>query len=158
MEAYESWLRARELLTRGTRESVAQSRVMYRRAIEIDLNFARPHAGLALAAISEYVSGWAPDPAQALDEAERWARRAVELSDQEPVSHLALGAVLLWRRDHEGALAESRRMMALDPNFAQGYRNFRPSLLGQWSDCESHGLCRRGQELGRSSARGTGFE
>jgi adenylate cyclase len=121
VEAYESWLRARELLTRGTRESVAQSRVMYRRAIEIDLNFARPHAGLALAAISEYVSGWAPDPAQALDEAERWARRAVELSDQEPVSHLALGAVLLWRRDHEGALAESRRMMALDPNFAQGY-------------------------------------
>jgi adenylate cyclase len=109
------------LLTRGTRESVAQSRAMYRRAIEIDLNFARPHAGLALAAISEYVSGWAPDPAQALDEAERWARRAVELSDQEPVSHLALGAVLLWRRDQEGALAESRRMMALDPNFAQGY-------------------------------------
>jgi adenylate cyclase len=121
VEAYESWLRARELLTRGTRESVAQSRAMYRRAIEIDLNFARPHAGLALAAISDYVSGWAPDPAQALDEAERWARRAVELSDQEPVSHLALGAVLLWRRDHEGALAESRRMMALDPNFAQGY-------------------------------------
>jgi adenylate cyclase len=121
VEAYESWLRARELLTRGTRESVAQARVMYRRAIEIDLNFARPHAGLALAAISDYVSGWAPDPAQALDEAERWARRAVELSDQEPVSHLALGAVLLWRRDHEGALAESRRMMALDPNFAQGY-------------------------------------
>ena len=34
---------------------------------------------------------------------------------------MALGAVLLWRRDHEGALAESRRMMALDPNFAQGY-------------------------------------
>ena len=121
VEAYESWLRARELLTRGTRESVAQSRAMYRRAIEIDLNFARPHAGLALAAISDYVSGWAPDPAQALDEAERWARRAVELSDQEPVSHLALSAVLLWRRDHEGALAESRRMMALDPNFAQGY-------------------------------------
>jgi adenylate cyclase len=121
VEAYESWLRARELLTRGTRESVAQSRAMYRRAIEIDLNFARPHAGLALAAISEYVSGWAPDPAQALDGAERWARRAVELNDQEPVSHMALGAVLLWRRDHEGALAESRRMMALDPNFAQGY-------------------------------------
>ena len=121
VEAYESWLRARELLTCGTRESVAQARVMYRRAIEVDLNFARPHAGLALAAISEYVSGWAPDPAQALDEAERWARRAVELSDQEPVSHMALGAVLLWRRDQEGALAESRRMMALDPNFAQGY-------------------------------------
>jgi adenylate cyclase len=121
VEAYESWLLAREFLTRGTRESIVQARAMYRRAIEIDLNFAAPHAGLALAAISDYVSGWALDPAQALDEAERWARRAVELNDQEPVSHMALGNMLLWRRGHEGALAEFRRVITLDPNFAQGY-------------------------------------
>jgi adenylate cyclase len=121
VDAYESYLRARGLLGRGTRESIAQANAMHRRAIEIDSNFAAPHAGLALAVISDYASGWAPDPAQALDEAETWARRAVELNDQEPVSHMALAAVLLWRRDHEGALVESRRMMALDPNFAQGY-------------------------------------
>ncbi len=121
VEAYESWLRARQLLGRGTRDSVAQAQAMHRRAIEIDPNFAAPHAGLALAALAHYSSGWASDPAQALDEAERWARRAVELNDQEPVSHMALGNVLLWRRDHDGALAEFRRMIALDPNFAQGY-------------------------------------
>jgi adenylate cyclase len=121
IEAYESYLRARGLLARGTRESIAQAKAMHRRAIEIDPNFAAPHAGLALAAISDYASGWTPDPAQALDEAETWARRAVELNDQEPVSHMALAAVLLWRRDYEGAMAESSRMMALDSNFAQGY-------------------------------------
>jgi adenylate cyclase len=75
---------------------------------------------LALAAILDYINDWALDPAQALDEADRWARRAIELSDQEPVSHMALGNVLLWRRDHDGALAEFARMIALDPNFAQG--------------------------------------
>jgi adenylate cyclase len=121
VEAYEAWLRARELLSGSTRESVVQAKAMHRRAIELDPNFAAPHAGLALAAISDYASDWAPDPAQALDEAERWARRAVELNDQEPVSHMALGSALLWRRNHEGALAEFRRMIALDPNFAQGH-------------------------------------
>ncbi len=121
LAAYEAWLRARELLTRGTRESIVQARTFYRQAIEADLNFAAPHAGLALATIADYVSGWALDPAQALDEAERWARRALELSSQEPISHMALGNVLLWRRDHEGALAEFGRMISLDPNFAQGY-------------------------------------
>ena len=79
VEAYEFWLRARELLSRSTREAVAQARAMHRRAIELDPHFAAPHAGLALAAISDYVSDWAPDPAQALDESERWARRALEL-------------------------------------------------------------------------------
>lgn len=121
VQAYECWLRARELLTRGSRESVERAQMMYRRAIEIDPNFAAPHAGLALAGISNYASGWAAEPAQALDEAERWARRAVELNAQEPVSHMALGNVLLWRRNHDGALAEFRQMIAIDPNFAQGY-------------------------------------
>ena len=121
VEAYECWLRARALLTRGTRESIVEARAMYRRAIEFDHNFAAPHAGLAFAAIADHTSGWALDSAQALLEAERWARRALELNDQEPVSHMALGNVLLWRRDHKGALAEFARMIALDPNFAQGH-------------------------------------
>src|SRR5499433_218974 len=121
VQAYEFWLRARESLSRSTREGVAQARAMHLRAIELDPDFAAPHAGLSLAAISDYVSDWAADPAQALDEAERQARRALELDDQEPVSHMALGNVLLWRRDLEGALAQFRRMIELDPNFAQGY-------------------------------------
>jgi adenylate cyclase len=121
VEAYESWLRAREALARGTREALGEARAMHRRAIEIDPGFAAPHAGLALTAISDYASGWAPDPALALDEAERWARRAAELDYQEPVSHMALGSVLMWRRDHDGALKEYRRMIEIDPNYAQGH-------------------------------------
>jgi len=34
---------------------------------------------------------------------------------------MALGHVMIWRRDLEGALAQFRRALALDPNFAQGH-------------------------------------
>jgi adenylate cyclase len=121
LQAYEFWLRAREMFSRSTREAVAEAKAAHRQAIEADPRFAAPHAGLALAAISEYASGWAADPARTLDEAERWARRALELDPQEPVSHMALGNVHLWRRQHDTALAEFRQMTAIDPNFAQGH-------------------------------------
>ena len=121
LEAYETWLRARELLGGGTRESVVQARAMYHRAIAMDPTFPMPHAGLALAGIMDYLNDWAADPAAALDDAEKCARRALELGPQEPVSHLALGNVLLWRRDHDGALSEFRRALALDRSYAQGY-------------------------------------
>jgi len=121
VEAYEFWLRARELLGRGTRDSVVQARVMHRRAIEIDPNFAAPHAGLAFAVVADYVNAWAAEPEQALEEAERWARRAIELDDHEPVGHVALGNVLLWRRNHDAALAELNRAVELDHNYAQSH-------------------------------------
>ena len=119
--AYEAVLRARELLGAATRETVAQARAMYQRAIELDASYAVPHAGLAATAVSDYVSDWADDPGAELDQAERWARRALKLDESEPFAHMALGHVLLWRRDHDGALAEFRSMIALDPNFAQGH-------------------------------------
>jgi adenylate cyclase len=121
LKAYELWLRGREAMSRTTRDSVAEAKALHRKAIEEDPRFATAHAGLALAGISEYASGWTADPAQTLDDAERWARRAIELDPQEPVSHMALGNVLLWRRQHDAALAEFRQMTAIDPNFAQGY-------------------------------------
>ncbi len=121
IEAYECWLRARSLLAKGGREQVVQARALHGRAIELDPAYAAAHAGLSLAAILDYVNGWASDPPRSLDDAERWARRALELDAQEPVSHMALGNVLLWRRDHDAALAEFRKMIAIDPNFAQGH-------------------------------------
>ena len=121
IEAYECWLRARELLGRGSREAVVQCQTMHRRAIELDPNFSAPYAGLAFAAVSDYVNAWVDEPALALDAAEKWARQAIELDDQEPGGHVALGNVLVWRRRHDDALVEVNRAVELDHNYAQGH-------------------------------------
>lgn len=121
IEAYECWLRARELLGRATPDSIAQAKTMHRRAIEIDPTFSAPHAGLAFCSVSDYVNGWGPDPAKALDEAEQSARRAIELDDRQPVGHVALGNVLVWQRNYDEALKELHRTIDLDHNYAQGH-------------------------------------
>ena len=75
--------------------------------------------------MSDYVNGWTADPAPALDEAERWARRAIELDDRQPVGHVALGNVLVWRRRHDEALVKSTARSSSITNYAQGH-----ALLG----------------------------
>ena len=125
LEAYESWMRARQLLGVGTRETIAQARALHRRALELDPNFAAPHVGLAFAAVSDYVNAWVPDPSGALAEGERWARRAIELDERQPGGHVALGNVRVWQRRHDEALAELHRAVELDHNYAQGH-----ALLG----------------------------
>ncbi len=121
IEAYECWLRAREQLTRGTRESVAQARILHRRALEIDPAFAAPYAGLTFVTLAEYINAWTGDPEAALQEAEGCAQRAIELDDREPAGHVALGNALVWRRRHDDALAQLRRAVDLDRNYAQGH-------------------------------------
>ena len=125
LEAYESWLRARQLLGLGTRETIAEAKALHRRALELDPNFCSPHVGLAFASVSDYVNGWIPDPQGALAEGERWARRAIELDERQPGGHVAMGNVRVWQRRHDEALAELNRAVELDHNYAQGH-----ALLG----------------------------
>jgi adenylate cyclase len=137
VEAYECWLRARELLGRATRESVVQCKIMHRRALEIDPAFAAPHSGLAFAGIADYVNGWTADPALSLDDAEKSARRGIELDDRLPVGHVALGNVLVWRRRHDDALVQLGRAIELDHNFAQGHALLGMALMyaGRAGEC-----------------------
>jgi adenylate cyclase len=129
VEAYELWLRARQQLGLGTADSTAQARALHSRAIQLDPGFAAPHAGLAFTSISAYVNNLADDPARVLEEAERWARRAVELDERDPLGHVAMGNVLVWQRKHDRALAELGRTIELDQNFAQGHAMMGMALM-----------------------------
>ena len=53
----------------------------------------------------------------ALERAYQLARKAVQLDSNLPQAHAHLGHVLGRRREHEAALAEFERAMALNPNF-----------------------------------------
>lgn len=121
-EAYDLYLRGRVFYGSLTQRQNELSRSMYRRAIETDPNFALAYAGLSLSYIDEFRSGWGQDSEAAASEALRLAERAVTLDDTLPQAHFALGFVLLYgRADHAGAIAEARRALELNPNYADAY-------------------------------------
>jgi adenylate cyclase len=62
----------------------------------------------------------------ALDRALELAETAVHLDSGLPLTHAYLGSVLLWKRQHDDAIAEYERAFTLNPNFiSYGF----PSLL-----------------------------
>jgi adenylate cyclase len=125
IDAYDVFLRGRDLLQRRTWEGVRRSRPLLETAIDLDPTFAAAYAGLAFGYALEYVNSWSEASSQALGTAFRLARQAVALDAGEPQARYAMAMAHLWRREHEPAIHEARMALELDPNFAPGF-----SLLG----------------------------
>jgi TolB-like protein len=124
LEAYDYFLRGRQLQWRRSREPNREARPLLERAIELDPKFVRAYCMLANVHVLDYVNRWSATPETSLDTALHLAQRAIELDDDEPEAHVALG--LIRMREHDRAMAEARRALSLDPNHAWAY-----SLLGQ---------------------------
>jgi adenylate cyclase len=67
--------------------------------------------------VQQWVSQLNQDP-QTLQHAFALAQKAMALSNSWPWSHIALGFVYLWQKQHEQALAEMEQGVALNPNNA----------------------------------------
>jgi adenylate cyclase len=122
-QAYDYYLRAAD--TRVSFRSswratdLYEARRLLEQALAIDSNYARAYAGLAQNHSTAWLMSLDGDhlnPA-CLDRAYHLARKAVQLDPNLPEAHAALGFALGRRREHEAAVAEVERAMALNPNF-----------------------------------------
>ncbi|MDX8444030.1 adenylate/guanylate cyclase domain-containing protein [Mesorhizobium captivum] len=121
IEAYDCFLRGRELWYRLTKETNVAARDLLQRAIEQDPKFASAHAFLALTHGLDYLNRWSASPPESMAQAEEVATRAVTLDDSDPWAHWALAIVKLYTRRHDGAINEAERAIVLNPNFAEGH-------------------------------------
>jgi adenylate cyclase len=116
VEAYELFLRGRELSLAATRTGDIAARGLLERAIAIDPANAAAYALIAFTHLIDYVNGWSADPEHSLRTGLELAQRAVGMDEEEPAGHLALGMACLWSRELERARAETQRGLALAPN------------------------------------------
>ncbi len=119
-DAYDLLLRGLAPLRRFTNEGIVEARHYFMRAIEIDPEYARAHANIALSYAQAIVFRLGSDTTSP-DIALREAQRAAELDDTIPQTQFALAVVYLSVRDHAAAIAAAHKAIMLDPSYADGY-------------------------------------
>jgi adenylate cyclase len=116
--AYDYVLRSIHTWLRFTRDANSEAARLAEKAIELDPDYARAPMILAWVHLNEYRFKWSDDLEKSLEQAHEMARKSVELDDYDSWSHWALGVVYLYRGDHEGAIAQYEKALALNPNDA----------------------------------------
>lgn len=119
LAAWEVTLRGLQLLRDGTLAADEEARRHFERAIAIDPHYARAHVGLSLSHFNEWsCQHWdlfEGNGAQAYAH----AHAALALDDRDPMVHVVIGRVLLYRRQFDQAAWYFDRALALCPNDAE---------------------------------------
>src|SRR5262245_42846 len=112
-DAYAAWLRTLAV------DHLYDARRILQQSLGIDPSYARSYAVMAntyMAVWFNQVDGDFLNPG-ALDQAHRFARRAVEIDPNLPEAHAQLGFALMARHELDASIAAFERANALNPNF-----------------------------------------
>jgi TolB-like protein/Tfp pilus assembly protein PilF len=115
LDAWECVVGALAYIDARTKQDLASGRTLLERAIELDPFYGQAHAVLAFLTCLEVADG--SKSIRALDDAIEAALRAIALDDHDAWGHFALGLAYQYNRQHEEAVAEYERSLALNPNF-----------------------------------------
>ena len=121
--AYDLFLKGQaSLITRASAADSQTAQQLMEQAIDLDPEFARAHAALALILADAYRFDWTEQPEQTRQRAIDVGRRAVELDKHSPQAHWILGYVYLFLfEDHANAITSAQRATELAPNDADGF-------------------------------------
>jgi TolB-like protein/DNA-binding winged helix-turn-helix (wHTH) protein/Flp pilus assembly protein TadD len=121
IEAYDEFLRGWQNLWLSSREGMYRARGHFIKAIELDDQFARAYANLALTYIYDHLLGWSDDDAAALLKAQEYADKAIAIDPELPQVYWVKGFADIFSRDYQQSLEHAQHAIDLDPGFADGY-------------------------------------
>ncbi|NIV47455.1 MAG: tetratricopeptide repeat protein [Gammaproteobacteria bacterium] len=119
--AYDLVLQALSLLRQLTRAENFKARQLFREAIAIDPSYSTAHAGLGWTYMNAILWGWLQTPRAALTKAEAHARKAISLDQNCVDGHRLLARVHLSQFNHDLAILELERAIAINPNDAASH-------------------------------------
>jgi tetratricopeptide (TPR) repeat protein len=104
-----------------TTPGLAEGEAMFRRAIELDANFARAHGALAYVKLQGLVMNNPDERSASLEDALHDAHRAVALDGQDCMNLCVLGRILCFMHQYDEAIAYLEQAIRINPSFAQAY-------------------------------------
>lgn len=128
MDAYDYLLQARSVMNDG-RNGLAQARELLKRAIDLDPGYAAAHSTLALTYVLSVGMNWAESRTNALEKAQAAAWRALQRDQNDVLAHVVLGFAHLFSSQHDQALSEMKRALAINPNDSLALEGYGQILL-----------------------------
>ena len=143
IDAFEFYLLGRYYQRYRTTNDLEQSVAYFKQAIEIDPDFARAYAGLAMA--YSLLTSYSGQDFKTLAQAA--AREALAIDDQEAEVWAAMGMARLSDGDWERAEAAFLRAIELNPNYAMAYQWYGSTLQRMERDEEAVTMVKMAAEL-----------
>jgi TolB-like protein/Tfp pilus assembly protein PilF len=131
LNAYDYYLRGMADLHRGGRQDIDRALALFRKAIDLDPDFASAYAMAAWCHFWRKVNGWMSDRMHEVREGMQLARRAVELGRDDAVALTRGGhAIAHLAGDLDCGIAFVDRALTLNPNLAAAW--FVSGFLKVW--------------------------
>ena len=141
VEAYDYYLRGRQLIHQLNRTSLETARKMFRRAIDIDPEYALAHAGLADCSSLLYMTMDARE--SNLTQGDTASQKALELDPDLAEAHIARGLAVSLRKQFDEAEREFETAMRLDPKLFEAAYYFARARMSQGRFAEAAKLFER---------------
>ena len=121
--AYDAFLQGREHYVRRTPEDFAKAIRYFEKAIELDPNYGRAYAALALTYWESEHNFWNPSLGVSWNEARMQAEIYLQKAMNNPtaLAYQVASKIHVDQHEHKVAIAKAQRAIALDPNDANSY-------------------------------------
>jgi len=121
-QAYEYFLQGRQHLARMMQRGLDASREMFRRALELDANYAPAWAGLAT--VHSCLAEWFDPGKISVSHADHMSRRALEAAPRLAEAHVARGLARSLSKHYDEAIGEFEQAIRINPYLFDAYYYF----------------------------------
>ena len=115
IEAYDDYLKAKDLCNSKDLEEIKQGRELLQKVIAIDPSFAKAYSDMGKTYFTQWIFGSDKDQA-ILNKVFEYGMKAITINPDEPSGYSQLAHYYLWTKQHDSGIKEIKKAIALDPN------------------------------------------